>query len=186
MRQVARLAAIAFAALATANGSGHAQDSATSAPSVMDATAEVKAKSYVQQTAVDDLFAAQSSELALRKSTNPQVRSFAKNVLKDHATSSRELKQTLENAKLDAAPPSALDPEHQRLLDALNSSSGGDFDRKYLKMQMEGHQQALETQVDYRLHGDNPKLQDYAARASMMVQSRMGELGKISQGSMLQ
>ena len=146
----------------------------------------MKAKSYVQQTTVDDLFAAQSSELALQKSKNPQVRSFAKDVLKDHMDSSRELKQTLAVAKVDANPASGLDPEHQQLIDSLKSSSGGDFDRKYLKMQMEGHQQALETQVDYRLHGDNPKLQDYAARASTMVQSRMGQLGKISQGSMLQ
>jgi putative membrane protein len=185
MKQVAKLAAIAIAALAIAGGV-RAQDSTTTAPSVMDATAEVKAKSYVQQTAVDDLFAAQSSELALKKSTNPQVRSFAKNLLKDHATASQELKQTLQTAKVDAAPPSVLDPEHQQLLDTLKSSSGGEFDRKYLKMQMDGHQQDLQTQVDYRLHGDNPQLQDYAAKASMRVQTRMGQLGKISQGSMLE
>ena len=53
-------------------------------------------------------------------------------------------------------------------------------------MQMDGHQQDLQTQVDYRLHGDNPQLQDYAAKASMRVQTRMGQLGKISQGSMLE
>src|SRR5438034_145503 len=180
MRQRSGFLAIAVAALALLGGASRAQDTTTTAPSVMDATAEVKAKSYVQQTTVDDLFAAQSSELALQKSKNPQIRSFAKNVLKDHQDSSRELKQTLEVAKVDAPPANALDPEHQQLIDSLKSSSGGEFDRKYLKMQMEGHQQALETQVDYRLHGDNPKLQDYAARASTMVQSRMGQLGKIS------
>jgi putative membrane protein len=185
MRQLARLGTLAFAALVMVSGV-RAQDSGTTAPSVMDATAEVKAKSYVEQTAVNDLFAAQSSELALKKSTNPQVRSFAKNVLKDHVSASQELKQTLQSAKVDVAPPDALDPEHQQLLDTLKSASGGDFDRKYLKMQMDGHQQDLQTQVDYRLHGDNPKLQDYAAKASIMVQSRMGQLGKISQGSMLQ
>src|SRR5262249_41959645 len=99
MSQVAKLAITAIAALAIA-GDIRAQDSTTTAPSVMDATAEVKAKSYVQQTAVDDLFAAQSSELALKKSTNPQVRSFAKNVLKDHAAASQELKQTLQVARV--------------------------------------------------------------------------------------
>ena len=50
--------AIAVAALALLGGASRAQDTTTTAPSVMDATAEVKAKSYVQQTTVDDLFAA--------------------------------------------------------------------------------------------------------------------------------
>ena len=186
MRQVAVLGGAILASLMLGAFSVRAQDATdTVAPSSSDAMAEVKATSYVQDTAMGDMFGVQSSELALRKSGNPQVRAFAQHVVRDHAALSRDLKQALAEAKVDVAPPASLDPEHQQLIDTLQASTGADFDRNYLKMQMDAHQDALRTQVDYRLHGGNAKLQDFAAKATNIMQSHLSELGKISQGSPL-
>jgi putative membrane protein len=160
-------------------------DSTLSAPSSSDVMTEVKASSYVQETGMGDLFGVQASELALKKSGNPQVRAFAQHVVRDHSTLSRALDDALAAAKVDAKPPASLDLEHQQLLDTLKASTGADFDRNYLKMQMDTHQDALRTQVDYRLHGGNAELQNYAAKATTVVQSHLSELGKISQGSLL-
>jgi putative membrane protein len=184
MKQVASLGLVVLAGLMLSSGLARAQDDA-SVPSGTDAAVEVKAASYVEQTAIGDMFEVESSELALRKSGNPQVRAFAQHMITDHATSSRELKQALRAAKVDAPVPTALDGEHQELLDTLQASTGADFDRNYLKMQMDGHQKALQTQVDYRLHGGNKELQDFATKATTMVQTHLSELGKISQGALL-
>jgi putative membrane protein len=186
MKQVANLGLAVLASLMLSSGLAWAQDDATvPEPSGSDAAVEVKATSYVEQTAMGDMFEVKSSELALSKSGNPQVRAFAQHMITDHAASSRELKQALTAAKVDVPVPTALDGEHQQLLDTLQASTGGDFDRNYLKMQMDGHQKALQTQVDYRLHGGNRELQDFATKATTMVQTRLSELGKISQGALL-
>jgi putative membrane protein len=186
MKQVAVLGGAILASLILMAPLARGQTGAdTVAPSSSDAMAEVKATSYVQDTAMGDMFGLQSSELALRKSGNPQVRAFAQHVVRDHTVLSQGLKQALAGAKVDATPPSSLDPEHQQLIDTLQASTGADFDRNYLKMQMDAHQDALRTQVDYRLHGGNAKLQDFAAKATTIMQSHLSELGKISQGSPL-
>jgi putative membrane protein len=186
MKQVASLGLVVLAGLMLSGGLARAQDDASvPEPSGTDAAVEVKATSYVEQTTIGDMFEAEASELALRKSGNPQVRAFAQHMITDHATSSRELKQALSAAKVDVAVPTALDGEHQQLLDTLRASTGVDFDRNYLKMQMDGHQKALQTQVDYRLHGGNKELQDFATKATTMVQTHLSELGKISQGALL-
>jgi putative membrane protein len=186
MKQVANLGLAVLASLMLSSGLAWAQDDATvPEPSGTDAAVEVKATSYVEQTAMGDMFAAKSSELALSKSGNPQVRAFAQHMITDQATSSRELKQALGAAKIDAPLPTTLDGEHQQLLDTLQASTGADFDRNYLKMQMDGHQKALQTQVDYRLHGGNKELQDFATKATTMVQTHLSELGKITQGALL-
>src|SRR5262249_32890984 len=148
-------------------------------------TMALKASSYVADSSQDDMFGVQSSKLALQKSGNPKVRAFAQHVLTDHAAFTKGLTQALTAAKVDAAPATSLDPQHQQFIDTLRASQGTDFDRKYLRMQLDAHQEALRTQVDYRLHGGNEKLQDFAADASAMVQRRLGELGRISQGSLL-
>ena len=184
MKQVAILGGAFLASLILGAPPARAQD-ATVAPSSSDVMAEVKAASYVQDTAMGDMFGVQSSELALRKSGNPQVRAFAQHVVRDHTALSQGLTQALAGAKVDVTPPASLDPEHQQLIDTLQASTGADFDRNYLKMQMDAHQDALRTQVDYRLHGGNAKLQDFAAKATTIMQSHLSELGRISQGSPL-
>lgn len=191
MKQALGLGVAALASLILISPSAQAQDVQTGsdtsleAPSSSDVMTEVKASSYVQETGMGDLFGVQSSELALKKSGNPQVRAYAQHVVRDHGALSRALDDALAAAKVDARPPASLDPEHQELLDTLKASTGPDFDRNYLRMQMDSHQDALRTQVDYRLHGGNAELQDYAAKATTVVQSHLSELGKISQGSLL-
>ncbi|HXU59066.1 MAG TPA: DUF4142 domain-containing protein, partial [Verrucomicrobiae bacterium] len=125
MKQVANLGLVVLASLMLSSGLARAQDDATvPEPSGTDAAVEVKAASYVEQTVIGDMFEVKASELALRKSGNPQVRAFAQHMITDHATASRELKQALSAAKVDVAVPTVLDGEHQQLLDTLQASTG--------------------------------------------------------------
>ena len=185
MGELARLGAAALAGIALAATVQAQESPTTTAPTVMDATLVVKATSYVEQTAQAGMFEVQSSELALRKSASPQVRAFAVRMVKDHAAAKEKLKQVLAAAKLDVAPPTALDPEHSQMLETLEAASGADFDRAYLKMQTDGHQEALRTQLDYRLHGGSQALQKFADEAATMAQDHLSMLGKISQSTQL-
>ncbi len=185
MKRSAKVCGLVLAGLASSAAGAWSQTSPTVvAPNVMDATVEVKAASYVQETGINNLFAVKSSELALKKSRDPKVRRFAERTLKDNEAATTELKQAVAAAKVDAAPPNSLDGERQSMLDQLQSASGADFDRSYLQMQMQNAQDSLRTQVDYRMHGGNAKLQSYATSASTRAQTRLSELGKISQGQL--
>jgi putative membrane protein len=80
------------------------------------------------------------SQLALEKSLNEQVRTFAERVVKDHTAANRQL-FSLEGA--GGTLPKELDQKHQALLEQLSKLSGDEFDQQYMKGQVEDHQAAV-------------------------------------------
>ena len=61
----------------------------------------------------------------------------------DHQKTSKELKSLVDRGKVKATLPSALDSEHQQMLDDLKAKSGKDFDQSYDQMQVQGHEDAV-------------------------------------------
>jgi putative membrane protein len=79
--------------------------------------------------------AMQSSQLALQRSRNPQIRSFAELEVSEQAATASAL-----GAQPGSVPPS---PEMTAMLEQLASLSGSRFDRMYVMGQIQGHQQLL-------------------------------------------
>jgi putative membrane protein len=170
------------AALATSvvlSGGVMAQSSSTGVIAV--AAQKVSDSDYVDKTAMTDMFEIQASELALKKSSNPAVKSFAEHMIKDHTASSKELTRLVQESNLNLAPPTTLDEKHKTMLQKLQNASSTEFDRAYTKMQVKGHQQALELQKAYSMTGDNPKLKQLASKATEMVQMHLAMAEKLSQ-----
>jgi putative membrane protein len=171
--------AAALAASVVLSGGVMAQSSSTG---VIAVTAQKLSDSdYVDKTAMTDMFEIQASELALKKSSNPGVKSFAERMIKDHTASTKELTKLVQQSNLNLAPPTTLDEKHKTMLHKLENASSADFDRAYTKMQVKGHQQALELQNAYSMTGDNPKLKQFAGKATEMVQMHLSMAEKLSQ-----
>jgi putative membrane protein len=120
---------LALASLNTATQAAEAE-SAVPEPSI-----------FVQQAAQAGLTEIEAAKVALARSQDPGVRSFAQRMVKDHGKSNVEL-ATLAAAKgIDA--PARLDAEHQAMLDDISSQSGADFDRKYSEHMHMGHARAV-------------------------------------------
>jgi putative membrane protein len=139
------------------------------------------ASDFVQAAAVSDMFEIQSSKLALEKSKNAHIKAFARRMIKDHTASTNKLKSTLKTAKIDAAPPSALDDQHQQMLTQLQGLSEPDFDRTYAQMQLKGHQDAVQLLTDYSEHGDNAALKRFAKSILPTVKDHLMHAEKIDQ-----
>jgi putative membrane protein len=96
---------------------------------------------FVEQAAQTGLTEIEAAKVALARSQDPGIRSFAQRMVKDHGKSNIEL-ATLAAAKgIDA--PSKLDAEHQSMLDDITSKSGPDFDRSYSEHMHMGHTKAV-------------------------------------------
>jgi putative membrane protein len=67
------------------------------------------AETFVKKTTVSNLFEIQSSQLALQKSQNEQVKKFAQMMVDDHTKAGKELKSTLSTAHIDASTLSTYD-----------------------------------------------------------------------------
>jgi predicted outer membrane protein len=80
------------------------------------------------------------SQLAIEKSQNEQVRTFAERMVKDHTAANQQL-LSLEGA--GGTLPKELDKKHQALLEHLSKLSGDEFDQQYMKGQVQDHQAAV-------------------------------------------
>ncbi len=96
---------------------------------------------FVEQAAQASLVEIEAGKLALARSQDPGVRSFAQRMVRDHGKSSSELAQ-LAGAKGISAP-TKLDAGHQAMLDQISSSRAEEFDRSYSEHMKMGHARAV-------------------------------------------
>ena len=124
---------------------------------------------YVMKAGASDLYEQQSSRLVLTTTKDPHIREFASMMLKDHATSTSEVKAAAMKAGLKPKPP-MLDPKQRMMIKDLTAAKGMTRDHVYHEQQVKAHQEALTLQQDYAASGSAPALKQAAASIVPVVQ----------------
>lgn len=132
----------------------------------------VSPATYVAQAASIDLFVIKSSELALNRSGNSAIRSFASRMIAAHQGTAAQL--SLAGRRLDLLPSAALLPQHQAMYDELQAS--GDFDRAYVRQQRAIHGASLSLHSSFASQGSSPTLRPVAANAAAVERSHLAML----------
>ncbi len=99
-------------------------------------------KQFVMQASLSDYTEITFSQLALQKSTNPQVKAYAQKMITDHQKLEAEMKPGAD--KLGVTPATALDADHQQKYDAMGQLSGADFDKQYMTAMDTDHHKSLD------------------------------------------
>ena len=131
---------------------------------------------FLRDAAVGDMFEIRSSELAVKVSTDPEVKKFARHMIADHTRMSHEMKGAASQAGLAADLPTDLDGAHQTMLSDLRSAAPPDFDHKYLEDQRKGHEAALGMFKAYGDKGSNATIKAAAAGAVPTIQGHLDEV----------
>ena len=121
------------------------------------------AQDFVNKVALSDMFEVQSSLLALTKQPDADTKPFAEKMIADHQQTSSEVKALVDGGKVKATLPTALDSEHQRVLDTLKAKDDKAFDRDYDQIQVKAHRDAIALFDTYSKSGDNSDLKSWAA-----------------------
>ena len=131
---------------------------------------------FLRDAAVGDLFEIRSSELALKASTDPAIKKFARHMIADHTRLSHEMKGAASQAGLAADLPTDLDGAHQTMLSNLRDAKPQDFDHAYLDDQRKGHEEALGMFKAYGDHGADATIKAAAASAVPVIQGHLEEV----------
>ena len=99
------------------------------------------ARSFVEQAAQASMAEVELGKLAMAKSTNSDVRSFAARMVEDHTKANAELATAARNE--DIRLPVALDAKHREIVDSLTAKSGADFDTAYARQMADDHAKAV-------------------------------------------
>lgn len=131
---------------------------------------EAAAPDFVAKAAASDMFEISAAQVALKKSTNAQVKAFAQMMVKDHTKSTNDLKAAIAQSGQAITPPAALPADLQGKLDDLSKASAADFDKAYMDNQVDAHQAALDLLQRYAQDGDVPAIKSFAQTTVAVVQ----------------
>ncbi len=117
---------------------------------------------FLRDTAKDNAFEIQASQIAAQKATDPNVREFAQKLVNDHQQMSQDL-QNLASSKGVTLPSDQLEKSDMRKLDKLNKASGDRFDRLYVKDMMKDHKDDIKDFKSEAKKGQDRDLEQWAS-----------------------
>lgn len=134
------------------------------------------AAGYMTMAAASDLFEINSSQVALQRSQNDGLRTFAQMLIVDHTRTTEQLTAAARSANVTPPPPQ-LDAQKQQMIAELQSAA--DFDRTFVTQQVMAHQQALALHSAYAENGDDPALRRVAASAVPVIRGHLAQVQRM-------
>ena len=122
---------------------------------------------FMEVMTMSNLTEIMTSQLALKKSSNAEVRSFAQTMINHHTKAQAELSALAAKKGVRLTDKPGAD---QRLMyNKLSTLSGAAFDAMYKKVQVEGHAMTLDLIKTYRTIGKDAQALAYAAKSEPVV-----------------
>ena len=129
-------------------------------------------REFIQAASESDMFEIMEAQAALAQSSDPQVLSFARQMIHDHGETSRALQDAAARAGLNP-PPMVVGANQAPFLAAVQSLRGPEFDKAYWRQQALAHRAALTVEQAYATKGDTPAVRQAAAAAVPTIQSHL-------------
>lgn len=134
---------------------------------------------FLVKAGASDQFEIQSSRLALERSRNQELRTFAQMLIDHHTRLTAATTAAARSAGLTPPPPN-LEPHQRVMIEELQRSGAGDFDSLYIRQQVGGHQGALGVMRTYSMMGDTPALRQAATSAIPVVQGHLADAERMA------
>lgn len=96
---------------------------------------------FITRAAEGGMAEIEAGKLAVSKAQNPEVKQFAQQMIADHTRANNELKPLA--GKKNVTLPTDLDPMHKAMAQKLSGLSGAEFDREYMRGQVEDHERTV-------------------------------------------
>ncbi len=169
---------IALVASAMALGVAGCMTPMASAPAPAP-MAVTSAAVFVPTAVSSNLLEIESSRMALQRARNPEVRRFARQMIRDHNLATRRMMAVLRRSGLPMPQP-AMIPRHQQMVASLQTAS--DFDSAYMGVQVMAHQESVALFSSYASNGDVPPLAAFARQTLPNLQMHLQHAQGIAGG----
>lgn len=108
------------------------------------------------------------AKLAQSRSSNPQIRKFAQQMIDDHGKAFKDLSKLAEDKQVTL--PKEADTKHQEMLKKMNTLNGNEFDRQYAaKAGVEDHENAKKLVDKIAKTAQDPELKALGQEAQPII-----------------
>src|SRR5947209_15414177 len=125
-------------------------------------------KKFAMMVAQTDLAEIQVGNLALQKSTDPQVKQIAQKLVDDHTKTSTAMKEIA--AKKGMTVPTETDARHKALATKLEAESGKDFDKDFVAANSKDHHKVVQAFEKESTKGQDPDIKQFATQFLPAIQ----------------
>lgn len=131
------------------------------APALASAQSPTDPAGFAATAASSNKFEIESSELALDKASNDDVKAFAQHMIDDHTAAGEKMKAAA--ATDGVTPPTAMAAKDQAALETLQATDDSGFDAAYLAAQVTAHDEAVALFKSFSTSGQESALKSFAA-----------------------
>lgn len=136
---------------------------------------ETSAADFARLAAQSDMLEIQSSQLAVERARDVEVKAFAQMMVDAHTKTTQDLRAALEASGQPITLPTTPDEDVTDELNDLREEEAADFDKEYIDLQVDTHQKALNLMQRYAADGDTPGLQAFAAATAPAIQQHLDQ-----------
>ena len=170
---VLRIAAVSAALTMGCTGAVVAQD-ATSASSTM-----AQDKTFVMKAGQGSLAEIQMSNMALKKSKNPDIKAYAQKMVDDHTKLIADMKPFAD--QMGVPPPSKVPPAAAQEEARLKAMTGDNFDKEYITAMVADHHKDLGEFINERDTTQNQDLKTTVAQGTQVVKQHTDMIDQMAQ-----
>lgn len=152
-------------------------DTSMNSTDASNATVDQNAVNFAQEAASGNMMEVQVGNLAQKNSKNKAVQDFGKMLVDDHTSANNDLKDIA--AKKNINLPNTVTSDQQDKIDKLSKETGSDFDKDFIPMAVDDHQNDIDK---YKKAGDNltdQDLKDFIVKTLPTLQKHLDKAKEI-------
>ncbi len=128
-------------------------------------------KSFINNAYQDGLAEVKAGELALGKTANADVKTFAQHMVTDHGSANSDLKSLADSKKVELpSGPSLVAQGKEKYLD---TKSGSDFDKAFASGMVSDHKKAVDAFEKAANEAKDPDVKAFAAKTLPTLKSHL-------------
>ncbi|MHB8109937.1 MAG: DUF4142 domain-containing protein [Syntrophorhabdaceae bacterium] len=128
-------------------------------------------KEFISSIVREGVSEIQLAKLALERSTNNDVRTFAEKIIKDHTEANDSLMAIAKNLGIEL--PRTMDARHSRKYIKLKTIDSDTFDKDYIDAMVEDHHDTVSELQDRKGQAMKPDIQAWLARTGPVMEKHL-------------
>jgi putative membrane protein len=129
-------------------------------------------RDFIQDQLEDGQAEVALGKIAAERATHPEVKQFGQQMVREHQMAGDELRQAAQAANAQVTAPAEPDGDHKNHQEELLKLSGTEFDRKYIDLMVEEHEEAV-NELEKKVDSDNQHIRQWATKTLPSVRKHL-------------
>lgn len=155
----------------SANETNEAKQDSSEASAMSSTPVTEEGTKFAVEAASGGMMEVQLGELAQQKASSQRVKDFGAMMVRDHTKANDELK-SLAGMKNITLPPAPGDEQMKHIND-LTEKSGKEFDKDYMKMMVDDHEDDIDAFEKASKNAENPDIQAFATKTLPVLRTHL-------------